>query len=247
MRILLLDIETAPHMVAAWGLFGQNIPIDRILKPGYTLCWAAKWLGEDEVMFDSVHQSTPKQMLRRIHKLLEEADAVVHYNGKSFDIPTLNKDFVKYGLDEPMPFKNIDLLDTVRSRFRLASNKLDFVLQYFGLGEKQKHKGMSMWLACMEGDDEAWESMEAYNKQDVTELEKLYTHLLPWIRNHPNMSVFFEERVCPRCGGSHVNKKGFEITNAGKYQRYRCMTCKYPFRDNENLVRLTPKFVGIRP
>src|SRR5688500_10690709 len=168
MKILLLDIETAPHLVAAWGLFGQNIPLERILKPGYTLCWAAKWLGEDEVLFDSVHQSTPKQMLRRIHKLLDEADAVVHYNGANFHIPTLNKDFVKYWFDPPMPTAQIDLLRTVRSQFRMPSNKLDYVLQYFGIGEKQKHKGMTMWLDCMEGDDEAWESMERYNRADVT-------------------------------------------------------------------------------
>ena len=37
-RILLLDIETAPHRVFAWGLWGQDIYLDQIEEPGYTLC-----------------------------------------------------------------------------------------------------------------------------------------------------------------------------------------------------------------
>ena len=238
MKILLLDIETAPHLVAAWGLFDQTITLDLILEPGYTLCWAAKWLGKREVYFDSVHQSRPKAMLKRLHALIEEADAVVTYNGDRFDLPTLHKDFVKHGLDRPLPTASIDLLKTVKNQFRLASNKLDFVLGYFGLGGKKKHKGMSMWLACMRGDERAWKVMERYNKGDVTELEKLYNHLLPWIIHHPNRSVFEGRPVCPQCGGTHIRKAGTQQTAAGKYQRYRCMTCKTPIRDKTNLVRM---------
>ena len=51
MKKLILDIETAPHRVYAWGLWDQNIYIDQIEEPGYTLCWAAKWHGKNKVMF----------------------------------------------------------------------------------------------------------------------------------------------------------------------------------------------------
>ena len=43
MRILYLDIETAPNEGKFWGLFKQNIGTNQITKPGYTLCFAAKW------------------------------------------------------------------------------------------------------------------------------------------------------------------------------------------------------------
>jgi hypothetical protein len=33
-KILLLDIETAPHRVYSWGLWKQDIHIDRIIEPG---------------------------------------------------------------------------------------------------------------------------------------------------------------------------------------------------------------------
>lgn len=238
MKILLLDIETAPHIVAAWGLFGQDVTLDRILEPGYTMCWAAKWLGKREVMFDSVHNSRPKAMLKRLYDLIEEADAVITYNGDRFDLPTVHKDFVKYGLGRPLPTISIDLLKTVKQKFRLASNKLDFVLNYFGLGGKKKHKGMQMWLGCMRGEDSSWKVMERYNKGDVTELEKLYNHLLPWIVHHPNLSVFAGTPVCPHCGGTHLRKKGTQMTSAGVYQRYRCMDCGTPIRDKTNMVRM---------
>lgn len=56
MKILLLDIETAPNTVYTWGLFKQNIAINQIESPGYILCWAAKWLGDDRMFFSSLRK-----------------------------------------------------------------------------------------------------------------------------------------------------------------------------------------------
>jgi len=42
-KILEIDIETAPSLVYTWGLFNQNIGVNQIVKPGYMLCWAAKF------------------------------------------------------------------------------------------------------------------------------------------------------------------------------------------------------------
>ena len=72
MKVLFLDIETSPNVAYVWGLWQQNVAISQLKENSITLCWAAKWLGEEEVMFDSVFQSSPKKMLRRIHKLLDE-------------------------------------------------------------------------------------------------------------------------------------------------------------------------------
>jgi uncharacterized protein YprB with RNaseH-like and TPR domain len=89
-KILLLDIETSPNTAHVWGIWDQNIGLNQLLESSYTLCYAAKWLGKKEVIFDSVNKSSQKKMLQGIHKLLDEADAVIHYNGARFDIPTLN-------------------------------------------------------------------------------------------------------------------------------------------------------------
>lgn len=227
MKILLLDIETAPNVAYVWGLFKENIPLQRLVSSGYVLCWAAKWLGEDEVMFDSVHQSKPKAMLKGIHKLLEEADAVIHYNGTNFDIPTLNKEFLLNRMTPPSTYKQIDLLRTARDRFRFTSNKLDYVADALGVGKKFKHKGFELWVQCMAGNKEAWDEMESYNKQDVHLLEEVYQIFRPWIRNHPNVALYTDsaDAVCPYCGGAHLHKRGTAFTSVGKYQRYQCVDC----------------------
>lgn len=225
MKILLLDIETAPNVAWVWGIFKENIPIDRIISSGYVLCWAAKWLGEDDILFDSIYNSTPKKMLKKIHKLIEEADVVIHYNGTRFDIPTLNKEFLLHNILPPAPYKQIDLLKVARSKFKFTSNKLDYVAKSLGVGEKTKHLGYQTWIRCMEKDPEAWEIMEEYNKQDVRILEAVYQRLLPWIPNHPNHGLYSDLMVCPSCGSDSLTRRGYSFTSAGKYQRYQCNAC----------------------
>ena len=134
-KILLLDIEMAPNVAHVWGIWDQNIGLNQLRESSYVMCYAAKWLGDKKMVFDSVKKSTPKKMLEGIHKLLDEADAVIHYNGRRFDIPSLNKEFLLHGMFPPAPFKEIDLLTVAKSRFRFVSNKLDYVAQSLGLGK----------------------------------------------------------------------------------------------------------------
>ena len=179
MKILLLDIETAPHVAHVWGLWQQNVGLPQILDAGYVMCWAAKWVGEEEVFFDSIHRNDPVSMLSNIHDLLDQADAVVHYNGKKFDIPTLNKEFLLYRFSPPAPYKQIDLLQVARSQFKFPSNKLDYVAQALEVGKKTKHAGHELWIGCMNNDPDSWEKMEEYNTNDVILLENVYFALLP--------------------------------------------------------------------
>lgn len=225
MKILLLDIETSPNTAHVWGLWQQNVSINQLMESSYVLCYAAKWLNSDEMLFDSVQQSKPKAMLKGIHGLLNEADAVVHYNGTKFDIPTLNKEFLLHRYAPPSPYKQIDLLRVARSQFRFPSNKLDYVAQRLGLGKKTHHEGHELWVKCMNGDDSAWKVMEKYNKQDVVLLESVYNRILPWIKNHPNHNLFTDYPACPTCAGSRLQKRGTAISTTGTYQRYQCKDC----------------------
>lgn len=225
MKILLLDIESSPNTAHVWGLWQQNVSINQLMESSYVLCYAAKWYGEKEVMFDSVHQSRPKTMLKGIHGLLNDADAVVHYNGTKFDIPTLNKEFLLHSFNPPSPYKQIDLLRVVRSNFRFPSNKLDYVAQRLNLGKKHEHEGHELWVKCMNGDKDAWKRMEKYNIQDVVLLENLYGHLLPWIKSHPNHNLFSDCHVCPNCSSSSLQRRGTAISATGTYQRYQCRSC----------------------
>jgi hypothetical protein len=244
MRILEIDIETAPSVAYVWRMFKENVGIDQMITPGYTICYAAKWRGEDEVLFDSLYQSDKRDFLLRLFDLLDEADVVIHYNGKKFDMPTINKEFIKAGMLPPSPYKQVDLYWVVRKNFRFESNKLDYVARQLGIGAKVSHKGFTLWKDCMAaleynwGEyipwelDQAWKDMEEYNREDTELLDRLYDKLLPWIDDHPNHALWVEsgtERVCPNCGGTHLVSKGYKRTSVLTYRQYHCLGCgKYP-------------------
>lgn len=249
MRILLLDIETSPNLAYVWGLFKQNVSLSQIAESGQILCWAAKWLGEDKMMFGSIQRSSERVMLQKIHSLLEQADAVVHYNGQRFDMPTLNREWLKYGFRPPAPYKQIDLLLTCRKQFRFLSNKLDYVSRYLDIGKKDTHAGFELWLGCMRGDKSAWKTMGEYNRQDVVLLEDLYKRLLPWIPNHPSHGALSGFNCCPKCGSENFQQRGYAMTMVHKYRRYRCKGCGGWFRGNKTtLHKLTAgeeRFVNV--
>ena len=236
MKLLFLDIECAPNIAHVWGLWKQNIGLNQIIDSGYVMSWAAKWLGEEGVRFASIHHNGKTQMLEQIHALLDEADAVIHYNGTKFDIPTLNKEFVLAGLPPPAPFKEIDLLKTARAKFKFPSNKLDYIAKALGLEGKVKTEGHELWIKCMNGEPEAWQSMMTYNIGDVTLLEDVYNILLPWVKNHPNWGLYQEDgQVCPHCGSTHYHRRGYQYTASCKYQRYQCNECHTWFRGTKNV------------
>jgi len=239
MKILHLDIETFPHKAYVWGMFKQNVALNQLVESGRTACWAAKWHGKKGVIYSGLNTAKNEQeMIQEVWELLDEADAVCHYNGTRFDMPTLNKEFLKFEIAPPSPYQQIDLLATARRQFRLASNKLDYVAEYLGVGNKLQHKGMDLWTGCMNDVAGDWKVMERYNKQDVMLLEKVYNKLLPWIANHPNPAMYNDrlERQCPKCGGNHIQSRGTYETKVQKYQRYQCMDCKSWMRERFTMV-----------
>jgi hypothetical protein len=224
-KLLIVDIETAPNLAHVWRLHGeQHIGLDQLATPSRMICWAAKWKGERRTEFRSGFHDGQEVMIGRAHELLSEADIVMHYNGKRFDIPILNGEFLLAGLRPPAPYRQIDLWQVVSRVFRFPSSKLDYVLKALGLKTKVQTGGFQLWLDCMANDPKAWARMCRYNKRDVTALDELHDYLLPWIPNYPSRAIG-SGFMCPRCGSSHLQCRGYNYTAASKYQRYQCQDC----------------------
>jgi hypothetical protein len=234
-RILIVDIETRPSLAYIWRVWQENISNDQLIQPTEMISWAAKWVGVDGVKFASVYHDGKKKMVQGIWHLLNEADAVLHFNGRKFDVPHLQREFLEGGLLPPAPYKQIDLIDAVRKQFRFTSNRLAHVSKVLGLEGKVEHEGFPLWVKCMNGEDDAWTRMREYNIQDVLLLEDLYGIMLPWLPNHPSIAAFKGEDCCTKCGSDDLKKRGFAYTNMGKFQQYCCGACGSWVRGNKRL------------
>lgn len=224
MKILAIDIETSPNLAYVWGLWDQNVSLNQLVETGEIICWAAKWIGDEGIIFHSTHSGTKKKMVKEAWKLLDEADVVIHFNGKRFDIPWLNREFLEQKLPPPSPYKQIDLM-TVAKQFKFPSYKMAYVTERLGLQGKIKHEGFDLWVKCMAGDSDAWSKMEEYNVRDVIELEELYAVLKPWIKSHPSWGAFTGKDVCPKCMSEDLKPRGWAYTTQGRYRRLICGSC----------------------
>lgn len=235
LKILYLDIEISPTLVTVWGLWNQNININQIHGNSEVLSWAAAWKGDQYVHYASLRTHTKEEMLREIFEMINEADAVVTYNGDRFDLKILNQEFALMGLATPAPYKSVDLIKTMKKQFRGTSNKLAYWLDRFNLPAKKEHRGYQLWLDCMDGKASAFKELEEYNIGDITSLEALYERILPWISNHPNVSLHTGKACCTKCGSSKYQKRGFQYTKSCIYQRFQCTDCGSWFQEPTNV------------
>jgi rRNA maturation protein Nop10 len=236
-KILTLDIETSPSVAHVWGLFKQTVSLSQLQEATKLISFAAKWRGQKPVLFYSDFHDGHEVMVQRAHDLIDQADVVVHFNGKTFDMPHLRREFIMAELPPPSPVKEVDLLQVVKANFRFVSNKLQHVSTQLGLAGKVSHTGHDLWVRCMAGDPKAWALMRKYNKGDVVLTEQVYDRLLPWIGSHPHVGLYvMEGDRCQRCGSDQLIKRGQAYTPLGVFQQYRCEECKSWSRGGKRLA-----------
>lgn len=239
MKILQFDTEIAPNVAYTWGKYDQNVPA--FVREWYMLSFAFKWLDGKSGVYAlpdfklyKRDKTNDKELVRKLWKLLDEADVVVAHNGDEFDIKRAQARFLFHGFKPTSPFKSVDTLKVLRRNFSFNSNKLDDVCQQMGFGKKVEHEGIGLWIKCMDGDRKAWKKMKEYNLNDVILLERLYLYLLPWISSHPNRNVYDgTEKNCPNCGSSKIIKRGFRYTMTNKFQGFLCESCGKNFQSKQ--------------
>jgi hypothetical protein len=227
MKVLTIDIETAPNLAYVWGLWDQNVGLSQLVEASTVICFAAKWYGTKAVEYYSDHHDGHDVMVAKAWELLNEADVVIGYNSKAFDIKHLHREFLLAGMSPPAPHRDIDLLTVARSRFKFVSNKLDHVATELGLGSKVKHSGFQLWLDCIADDPKAWATMKRYNVGDVRLTEKVYDALRPWIKNHPHVGLYTGKvSCCPNCGSDNmVDRIDPYMTPTAAYNAKVCEDC----------------------
>lgn len=231
-RIGFWDIETSPLIVATFGLFDQNIPYTSIIQDWFIICAAWKRLDEKKIRGCKITDNKSRfkkdhtddyHVVKALYDFVSSVDILIAHNGDNFDWKKFMARVIKHGLP---PIKKPILIDTLKvsRESKFTSNKLGNLAKHFGFPDKLP-SGMDMWVKATQGDKPAIEKMAKYNKGDIPPLEQLYLKLKPYMKNHPNMNVFQDKPGCPRCGGTHIRRKGFEYSKTGKFQKYQCCSC----------------------
>jgi len=236
-RVLIYDIENSYTVGAVWGLYEQNVA--EVLREPYFLTFSCKWLGESKIYVFSLpdfpmykkDKRNDKELVLKLREFFDEADIIIAHNGNAFDQKMTYARFAVHKISPPSPSKYIDTKLVAKSKFKFNSNSLNNLGKYFKLGEKIDTGGIKLWIDCIENNDpKAWAKMCKYNKQDVVLLEKVYKHMLPYMTNHPNLSILNGEiSGCPNCASLNVQKRGFSYSKGAKTiikkQRISCMKC----------------------
>lgn len=243
-KILIFDIETAPLLGYVWRLFKQNVAISQLENSAnyFILTWSAKWLFDENIMSDKLTskeaiEEDDTRIVQSMWNLLDEADIVIAHYGKGFDIPMMNNRFVMHRLPPPSPYIVIDTKFHASKSFKFPSNKLDYIAQQFGVGSKIK-TDFELWKNCLKGDEKALQQMSTYNDMDVKILEDVYLIMRPYIKPHPNVTLFIEDNLsrCNTCGSDQLEEIGRYNTQVSSFTTCRCKSCGSTSRRRNNLI-----------
>lgn len=228
-RVLYFDIETSPILAYTFSLWKPVIGLEQIVEEPRVLCWSAKWHHDRRIMFDSEYHSDRDTMLKGMRDLLDQADVVVGYNSKSFDVPWMTTEFLTAGIEPPSPFQQIDLYRTNKRFLRMASGKLDYLAWRVLEERKVTHSGFRLWKDCIGPDgpakDKAWKEMKRYALKDTALLQPLYEALRPYTEGY-NMALLQGKNFgCTRCGSTNLQSRGTYKTTTSSFQRYYCSDC----------------------
>lgn len=230
-KILIGDIETSPNMAYVWRFWKENISPKQVLEHSHIMSYAAKWLHSKEIIYEDNQTDNDYKIVSSLCNLLDEADIFVAHFGSKFDLPKIKARALVHGIKPPSPVKIIDTKVVASKEFNFPSNSLEYLSEVLGCSVKKKSHakfpGFVLWTECLKGNQEAWKEMKEYNIDDVLSLEEIYLKMRPWISNHPNVALFEESDVpkCPKCGSTHMHKRGKAFLQTGLYSRYQCQSC----------------------
>lgn len=245
--ITLFDVETAPILSDVWSLWNNNVSLNQIRQDWFMLSWAAKELGSDLIQSDkltnyklfSTEPENDIEIIRSLWEVLDKSDIIIGHNLKKFDNKKFKARCLAHGLKEPSSYRMIDTLEIAKTSFALTSNKLDYLATLLGLPNKVSHEGHTLWVKCMAGVVEAWDTMMEYNEYDVVLLEDVYMKIRHWFANHPNVAVFYNDDLerCNVCGSDDLIETGNTVkTNLAEYEEIRCNCCSKLSRRGTNLI-----------
>jgi uncharacterized protein YprB with RNaseH-like and TPR domain len=227
---LYFDIETSPNIGLFWSAgWKQTIDYSNIIKERSIICICYKWEGEKAVRsltWDS--KQNDKKMLAEFVKIANTAEELVGHNGDKFDMAWIRTRCLYHRIPMFPTYTTIDTLKVSRSKFRFNSNRLNYIADFLGLGQKRKVE-FNLWKdVLLKNDRKALDTMVKYCKRDVSLLQDVFTELSKHIEPKTHYGVINgkERGTCPECGGDHLVFQRIRVTATGiKRYAFSCRGC----------------------
>ncbi len=230
-KILFLDLETMPNIVAAWRCgYKLNIGTDSILQERFILSAQWAWNEEKAVgMLANFKKKDDKKLIKTISKEIAKADIIVGHNIRRFDLPWIEGRAFIHGLP-PIGVGYIPHLDTMKmakATLGLNGYSMNYLSKLIG-GLSKTPTHYSDWIQVLTDNDvDKAEHLLKYGIKDVVINRDLFRALLPYSRLTTHMGVLAkgDKYSCPACGGKTVSH-GRRVTASGNVQaRRRCTKC----------------------
>lgn len=218
-RVLVFDIEST----------------DLEASFGYCICIGYKWLGENKTHVISIYdfpkvtdpaKEPDSHLMKAFHKLVtEEADILVSFYGKEFDIKFLNTRMLLAGLPPlpPLGPKHVDVYYTSKMNLKLHSNRLQAVSETLGCPMSKTPVRADVWRKAQRGHTPSVKYVIKHCKLDILILEWVYLKLLGFMRTHPLVGSI---EACKNCTGTRFQFRGYHYNNKGVTSRRRqCKGC----------------------
>ena len=238
-KIVFFDLETLPDLKEVLKVFpGLSAYPGLTLKAQINsiICFGYKNLGDDDVTVVSAWNNKRRWLnnvnddrfvCEKAYEILKDADAVVTFNGKSFDWKFLQTRLSINGLPLLHRIPHIDMKNVIKSNLYLFNNRLQTLAQVYLQDKKLEHDGWDLWVNVFSRQVAACKKMAQYCAHDVVLLEKAFKKFRPLIQNIPNYTLWNigKKPVCPSCASTRLHGHGYQINKTKKYQRYKCQDC----------------------
>lgn len=228
MKRLFFDIEVTPNVVYSWRIGDVNIGYENIIEERKIICIAYKWEDQENVDCFYWQNGDDKKMIQRFIEVMNQADEVIGHNGDKFDIRWLRTRCIYHDIEMFPDYQSLDTLKKAKSGFLFNSNKLDYIAQFLGVGEKLDTNGFGLWKKVMSGDEKALKKMVDYCCNDVEILERVYKKLSKYIKPSLHVGVLNGgyKHSCPHCGNekSKRNKTSTTVSGLKRFQM-KCSGC----------------------
>lgn len=154
---------------------------------GILLCGCFKTWGKQKVTtlrqdrMDNYRKEpwNDEKLALALRDQVDDADIIVTWNGKRFDIPFLTARLAVYGHEPPKRVKHIDLLYQSRYKWKLHSNRLDSVLKFLDAPEEfsKTHIEPKHWVKALMGYRKSMDYIVHHCVQDVKALDWVYEQM----------------------------------------------------------------------